>query len=148
MSWRVAAAVALAVAVTGCKAIRAPTYSSAGVTITGCPTTAQPPGRPVTLSFSVVNRSKVPWSATYLLLSPAGAMRATLTVSGAPSESIGGGITRVKSPLARGHRVSGTIHAHLAKAASGTVNLGAWGAPANSLSVPTSYTNPGCTLHP
>ena len=148
MSWRVAAAVALAVTVTGCKAIRAPTYSSAGVTITGCPAAAQPPGRPVTLSFSVVNRSKIPWAATYLLLSPSGATRAGLTVSKAPNESIGGGITRVKSALAPGHRVSGTIRAYLARAASATVNLGAWGAPAGSLSVPPHYNNPGCTLHP
>ena len=148
MTGRMAALIALAVAVTGCKAIGAPTYTSAGVTLSGCPHGGQPPQQPVNLSFSVVNRSERKWPATYLLLSPSGAMRAVLQVRHQPTESIGGGITRVKAPLAPGQRLSGSIQAHLAKAATATVNLGAWGAPSNSVAVPTSYANPACTLHP
>jgi hypothetical protein len=145
---RAAALLALAIPVAACKAIGAPTYTSAGVTISGCPSGAVAPQQPVELSFSVVNHSSLTWPATYLLLSPSGAMRATLEVAGRPTESIGGGITRVKAPLSPGHRLNGSIRAHLAKAAAATVNLGAWGAPSNSVSVPSSYTNPGCTLHP
>ena len=65
-----------------------------------------------------------------------------------PTEGIGGGITRVRSPLAPDHRITGAIRAYVIKADTAVVNLGAWGAPANSISVPTSYTNPACTVHP
>lgn len=148
MRRRVVAAVALALTVSACNATGAPTYTSAGVTISGCPQAPTPPGHPVQLSFSVLNRSHLTWPATYLLLSPSGAMRAKMKVLGAQTESIGGGITRVRTSLRPGHRVSGSIRAYLAKPAAATVNLGAWGAPSNSLAVPTSYTNPGCTLQP
>lgn len=148
MSRRLAAVLALALAVTACKAIGDPTYTSAGVRITGCPHTPVPPGHTVRLSFSVVNRTGLTWPATYLLLSPSGAMRASLDAPVRSIENIGGGITRVEKPLRPGQRLTGSISAHLAKAASATVNLGAWGAPTNSLAVPPSYPNPACTLKP
>ena len=148
MRWRLAAVLVLALSVTACKRLHAPTYTSARVTIRGCPKARVPLGRPFILSFSVVNRSGIKWPATYVLLSPSGAMKARLAVRGEPTQGIGGGITRVKSPLAPGHRITGSVRGYLIKADTATVNLGAWGAPANSVSVPTSYTNPACTVRP
>src|SRR5947209_13250810 len=109
MTGRLAASVAIGLSLSACHAIGAPTYTAAGVTIHGCPTQRPAPAHPFILSFSVVNRSGRAWPATYLLLSPSGALRTGLAVSGEPTESIGGGITRVKSTLAPGRRVSGTI---------------------------------------
>jgi hypothetical protein len=148
MTGRLAAALAIGLGLPACHAIGAPTYTSAGVTIHGCPSRRPAPGHPFFLSFSVVNRSGRVWPATYLLLSPSGAMRTGLAVSGESTEGIGGGITRVKSALAPGRRVSGTIRAYTVGSGSASVNLGAWGAPGNSVSVPPSYTNPGCSLRP
>jgi hypothetical protein len=150
MKWRLAAVLAFALTTSTCgiNRLHAPTYTSAGVTIRGCPAARVPLNRPFMLSFSVVNRGRINWPATYVLLSPSGAMKARLAVDGEPTQGIGGGITRVKSPLAPGHRITGSIRAYLIKADTAMVNLGAWGAPANSVSVPTTYTNPSCTAHP
>lgn len=148
MSWKLAAVLAIALAASACDQAGAPTYTSAGVTIGGCPSARQPLNHPFTLSFSVVNRGHIKWPATYVLLSPSGAMKARLAVEHEPTQGIGGGITRVKSPLAAGHRINGSIRAYLFKADVATVNLGAWGAPGNSVSVPTTYTNPACTIRP
>jgi hypothetical protein len=148
MKWRLAAMLALAVTASACKRLHAPTYTSAKVTIGGCPAARVPLGRRVILSFSVANQSRITWPATYVLLSPSGAMKARLAVNGEPTQGIGGGITRVKSPLAPRHRITGSIRAYLIKADTATVNVGAWGAPGNSVAVPTTYTNPSCTVHP
>ena len=148
MKWRLAAMLALALTASACKKLHAPTYASARVTIRGCPQARVPLGRRFILSFSVDNRSNIQWPATYVLLSPSGAMKARLAIEGEPTQGIGGGITRVKSPLAPDHRITGFIRAYLIKADTATVNLAAWGAPANSVAVPTSYTNPGCTVRP
>lgn len=143
---RVAGALVILVALGACDTTYAPTYANGKVTIIRCPSARLIPRRHTTIAFVVVSRSR--WPATYILLTLQGEAKGTLNVAQAPSKGIGGGIERVTQPLSPGAKLAGTVSAYLDKAQSGSVNIGAWGAPANSVAVPTSYSNPGCTLHP
>jgi hypothetical protein len=143
------AVIALAAMLAGCSTTKAPTYTAgASVKFTSCPRQHLRPRQHLELDFVVVNGSRGTWPATYVLLSLQGAAKGTLTVAHAPSQGIGGGIRRITSALRAGESLAGKVSAYLDSRSPGTVNVGAWGAPANSVAVPTSYPNPGCTLHP
>lgn len=145
---RAAAAAIAALLLAGCATTTAPTYTDAAVTLRPCPAARVAPHRAVRIPFTVTNRSHRAWPAAYLLLTLQGAGKGFLRVDHAPSRGIGGGIRRVTAPLKSGARLVGSVTVHLAASRSGSVNVGAWGAPANSVAVPSSYVNPGCALRP
>lgn len=148
MRWGFAGPVALCLVVSACATTKAPTYTDASVSLSGCPSTAQQVRHHVRLPFTVINRSHGVWPASYLLLSLQGAAKGALLVFDAPNRGIGGGIRRVTAALGPEVRLRGALSVYLDKAASGSVTVGAWGAPANSVAVPTSYPSRSCRLHP
>lgn len=148
MSWRAGSVALLALGLGACATPTAPTYTDAGVTLAPCPRQALRPLQRVTIPFTVVNRSQRTWPATYTLITLQEAAKGFQRILHAPEQPIGGGIRRVTSPLAPGAKVHGEVVVYLDKAAPGQVNVGAWGAPKNSVAVPSSFANPSCTLHP
>src|SRR5436305_10085328 len=138
---------ALALAAVGCSTTKAPTYTDATIKLTGCPKAPLHVRRHVELEFVASNRSHGTWPATYLLLSLQGQAKGDLTVANESSKGIGGGIRRDTSPPAPGAKVRGSLSVYLEKPGSGTVGVGVWGAPANSVAVPGSYRTASCTLH-
>lgn len=145
----VAGTAMLAIAVAGCATTRSPTYTTgASVKFRSCRHAALAPHRGTTLRFTVHNGSRRSWPATYVLLSLQGAIKGAVSGVGGPRAGLGGGVTRVRSSLAPGQDVAGTVSAYLDRRAAGTITLGAWGAPANSVAVPTSYPTASCTIHP
>lgn len=145
---RLATLSVLAPALAACATTYAPTYTSAGVTLAPCPRGHLRPGQTVSIPFTVVNRSSRTWPATYTHVTIQEAAEGYQSILGAPEQPIGGNIRRVLSPLAPGHAVHGKVVVSLRTAAVGQVNLGAWGAPSNSVAVPNSYPNPACVLRP
>lgn len=131
-----------------CATTTSPTYTAAQVTLAPCPRRALTPGYRVTIPFSVVNRSHRRWQATYTLLTLQEAAAGFQRILGAPQQPIGGNIRRVTQSLEPGGSVHGEVIVRLDERAVGQVNIGAWGAPANSVAVPSSYVNPKCVLHP
>ena len=145
-------AAGLAFALAGCSTTHAPTYP-AQLHMQACPLGRSTPGHRIRLGFSVSNPSRRRWPAVYLLLQPRGAISATLTVHRTSQvRGIGGYITRVDVGLTPGGRLNGQVSATLTRAAppvgSGpSFLLAAWGAPANSVAVPTAFAAHSCALH-
>lgn len=149
MTHRVAAAVVVALGLVACSTPSAPTYTTAAsVRLGPCPQRGVPQRGHTTIVYRVKNGSHGTWPATYLLLTLQGAAKGTLRVFDAPSEGIGGGIRRVTAPLRPDRTVSGAVSVYLARRGWGQVNVGAWGAPENSIAVPSSYPHPACRLNP
>lgn len=144
----VVAGLAGAAALGACATTGAPTYTNASVTIGPCPRAPLRPQQRVTIPFTVVNRSKRIWPATYTLITLQEGAKGFQRILQAPEQPIGGGIRRVKSSLPPGGKVHGEVVVYLYRAEVGQVNIGAWGAPANSVAVPSSFQNPSCALHP
>lgn len=138
-----------AVGLAACSTPTAPTYTTgASVRLGPCPKGRLAVRRHVTVYYRVKNGSHRSWPATYLLLTLQGTAKGTLRAFGVPSEGIGGGIQRVTSELRPGGTVAGAVSVYLDARGWGQVNVGAWGAPSNSIAVPNSYPNPACRLSP
>jgi len=143
------AALCAAVILCGCSGSGNPTYTRGSVSLGPCSRSPLAPHRPARIAFTIVNVSqRRVWPATYVLLSLQGAVKGSLSVRGRSTQYLGGGIQRVTSPLRPGGRLTGSVDVHLTRGAPGTVTVGAWGAPSNSVAVPTSYASRSCTLRP
>lgn len=149
MTHREAAAVVVALGLAACSSPTSPTYTTgASVRLGPCPKRGLSKDHHTTIYYRVKNGSRGTWPATYLLLTLQGAAKGTLRVFNAPSQGIGGGIRRVTAALRPDGTVSGAVSVYLASRGWGQVNVGAWGAPGNSIAVPSSYPNPACALNP
>jgi hypothetical protein len=133
----------------GCSGSGNPTYTRGKVSLGPCPRSPLRPRRPARIAFTIVNLSqRRVWPATYVLLSLQGAAKGSLSIEAHRTKYLGGGIQRATSPLPPGGRLAGSVNVYLDRNAHGTVTVGAWGAPSNSVAVPSSYSSPSCTLRP